>query len=130
MPLPGHYLAHFPKHPGCDICNRCRTIRKQRRRVKPKDIIHDPSDLPPTSFADQVTCDHLIIGDEPDNYFEGHVVCLVMKDRATNWLGSFPAKRKSGKEVANVFQSSFGPNCRPKSMFFADTFSIIFSVID
>ena len=117
MPLPGHYLTHFPKHPGCDICNRCRVIRKQRRRSKPKEIVADFSDEPAKIFADQVTLDHMIIGDSDDNSFQGDTVSLIIKDRATNWLQAYPAKNKSGRSVVVAFQSYFGINCRPKLIF-------------
>ncbi len=73
--------------------------------------------MPAERFADQVTLDHMTIGDADDNSFSGDTVSLVIKDRATNWLQAYPSKTESCRSVIIAFQSFFCPNCRPKLIF-------------
>ena len=66
-PPPEHYLTHFPKHPNCEICTCCKVQREQCRAKKNKKK-HRQKDfdgeVKPKKFADEITADHHILGDE------------------------------------------------------------------
>ena len=59
-PLPSeHSLTHMPKDSRCDICMKCRTMRKQCRRKSKKsegELMHKT----PEKFGDIITADHIL----------------------------------------------------------------------
>ena len=83
MPDENHYITHFPKHPNCETCNRCKVQNEQARRKV--DTSDEPEKLKPEKFADSTTADHMILGKEEKNR-HGDTVALVCVDRGTHWL--------------------------------------------
>ena len=70
----------------------------------------------PTTFAEEVTADHMIFNE--DEYSRhGDKVSLVIQDRATIWLRSYGAKEKSAHEVTLAFNKYFGPKVKPQLVY-------------
>ena len=87
-------LTHNPMDPECDVCRRCKPARAQCRSGTIK-----ADALPPAKeFADRITADHAIFSAE-DKSKEGDKVSLVIQDRFTHWLQSYPCKTKSAEET-------------------------------
>ena len=64
MPPPEHYYTHFPKHPRCVYCNRCK-IQHSQHRARKNQPTQAESDLDaslPKDFGDKSTADHIIMG--------------------------------------------------------------------
>jgi len=84
-------LTHFPKDPDCPICQACRTTRAQCRAGRQGD---DGSHvIEAKAFADQITADHIILGNEHLST-DSERVALIIQDRFTYWIKGFAAKTK------------------------------------
>ena len=57
VPPPEHYDTNFPKHPNCNICDKCKTQHEQCRRKESKANVTDDIKLP-EKIADSLTADH------------------------------------------------------------------------
>ena len=58
----------------------------------------------PEKFGDQITADHLVKIGESHSGSDEERVALVVTDRATGFLGVYPAQRKSGDETEKGFR--------------------------
>ena len=106
-------FIHFPKDPNCPVCNETRI---QRARCAEK-TEHEPEDLPePKKFGDALTADHAIVN-EDDRERDRDKVALVILDKFSRWLQSFPCPNKSAKETIKAFQQFLGPQLKAKHVF-------------
>ena len=53
-------MTHLPKNPYCDVCNKAKMQRRQKRKKVPKLVPDEGADPPPKKFGDQVIGDHFI----------------------------------------------------------------------
>ena len=67
-------------------------------------------------FADEITADHHILGDEEASR-HGDKVALTMQDKATFWLQSYASRTKSAEDNAKGFQRFLGPQVKPELVY-------------
>ena len=115
-PLADHYITHLPKHPGCKACMNCKVQRKhcrdhnKSRQRKMVDVTkvdkpyaddeiekHDA----PKVFGDLATSDSIfaIKRSSTSTARHGDTTSLVVRDKATGWIASYPSKKKSAEEI-------------------------------
>ena len=93
-------FTHFPKCPGCDICDATKMQKTSARIVTGK----DPEDRPPpAAFGDMLTADHKVMAQDEISK-AGDKYALVIVDRFTKWLQAFPCKTKATPEAKSMFQ--------------------------
>ena len=97
---------HFPKHPNCEFCNRCKIQHSQHRAKKDEPISIDDDAEHPKEFADKVTMEHIIMGSGKHSVDKDQV-SLVCLDRFYKWSGAFPDKRKETESVVRALQIFF-----------------------
>ena len=124
-PPPEHYLTHFPKHPGCKACMNCKNRRKhcrdlthgrKRKMVDVQKIekfdhqLEDEKKDVPKVFGDLVTSDSVFaIKRNPTSLAKVHgTTALVVRDKATGWIGAYPAKRKSAEDITEAVNNFIG----------------------
>ena len=105
--------THFPKCDDCEICNQCKIQRAHCRHHE-----HGPPDaLPePKEFAYALTADHKILN-EDDQLRSQDGIALIIQDRATHWLQSYPSKTKSDDDTYRGFQRFLGPGGKAKHVY-------------
>ena len=118
-PPPEQYLIHFPKHLGCAACvdcnvqrKHCRYQAKARQRRRTQIIKVDTSTVDdeidevdaPKNFGDLVTSDSIftIKRDASSTVRGSDTTALVVRDRATGWIATYPAKKKSAEEIKSA----------------------------
>ena len=110
-----HFLTHFPKDPRCPICNQCKGTRAQCRKKKGNKV--EPDSLPePKAWLDSITADHKILNEEDESRSLDRVALIVM-DRFTKWMQSYPAPTKEAKEVVRDLQRFVGPQAKPQHVY-------------
>ena len=98
----------------CPICNSCKRTRAQCRTKKGHG---QPDKLPePKKFADAITADHKILNEDDESRKRDRVALIVL-DRFTKWLQSYPAETKEAKEVIAALQRFVGPQVKPQHMY-------------
>ena len=103
-------LTHFPKDPTGEICNAGKPQRAQCR----KKTHGEPDDLPePKAWADAITADHMVLN-EDDKTRSDDQNALVIQDRYTNWIQSYPVTSKNAHETLKSFQRFLGPQTKAK----------------
>ena len=122
-PPPEHYLTHLPKHPGCAACMNCKVQRKHcrdqtkaRQRKKSEtikiDVPHVDDEIEkgdaPKNFGELVTSDSIfaIKRNASQTRREGDTTALVVRDRASGWIATYPARRKSAQEIKSAVYDS------------------------
>ena len=126
-PPADHYILHLPKHPGCKACMNCKVQKKHCRDLekgrKKKLVNVEKSDKDvepeidttkvdtPKHFGDLVTSDSIFVIKRNSQSIARHgdTTALVVRDKATGWVGAYPSKRKSAEEVqeaVNTFKGS------------------------
>jgi len=79
--------------------------------------VPDGDKLPePKAFADALTADHKILNDD-DASRTMDKTALIILDRFTQWLQSFPCKTKNTEETIEAFQKFLGPNAVAKHVY-------------
>ena len=95
-----HMLTHFPKDPECEICNGCRTRRKDTRKTRAdsEDVSH--AWIEPKKFGDLLTADHKIIGERTasNSSKDNNRVALVIQDFYTRYIDAYPAPSRDADE--------------------------------
>ena len=104
--LARHALTHLPALPHCEVCRQAK-MRQKVKRIKRR---MGPA---PKKFGDQITADHLIAHSERSQGFCGESAALVMRDRATNYVGSYGLDGKFAIDTLQAFQQWLGAS-RPK----------------
>ena len=83
-------FTHFPKDPNCDVCQAAKMQKAPcKRSDKKAGDEEDPSPVP-KKFADAITADHMIFGNTEASR-KGYLVSMVIQDRTTSWIQSYPA---------------------------------------
>ena len=87
-------FTHFPKCKDCPICNQTKVQRAQCRQSSGR-----ADGLPePVLFGDSLTADHAIINEDDMSRAQDRAA-LVVQDRATRWIQSYPARSKSAEQT-------------------------------
>jgi hypothetical protein len=124
-PPSDHYITHLPKHPGCKACMNCKVQRKHcrdqtkaRTRKGTETIkIDNPyvdveieNDDTPKKFGDLVTSDSIftIKRSSTSTARHGDTTALVVRDRGTGWIASYPSKRKSAEDIKGAVNDFIG----------------------
>ena len=134
-PPPEHYLTHLPKHPGCKACMNCKVQRKHCRDLekgrKRKMVTTEKTEklqeplLPqeidekldiPKAFGDLITSDSVfaIKRNSTSPAKLNDTTALVVRDKATGWIGAYPAKRKSAEAITEAVNNFKGAETRKR----------------
>jgi len=70
----------------------------------------------PKEFGEQVTADHIIVGDA-DKGRGGERAAVVVLDRATRWFAAYPVPDKSADEAFTCLSHFVGPKAEVKSFY-------------
>ena len=70
----------------------------------------------PVLFGDSLTADHAIINEDDMSRAQDRAA-LVVQDRATRWIQSYPARSKSAEQTGMALQRFMGPGNKPKYMY-------------
>ena len=118
-----HFIDHTPKDPNCPVCSNAKYQKSPHRRNIPQDDKKhgigeavDESKL--TKLGEIITADHIVLGSEADHSRLGDTATLVVYDRGTQDIASYPAPTKSGDDTLLGFQEFVGPK---------DTVELIYS---
>ena len=79
--------THSPKDPNCDVCFQTKIIRASCRR-RTGTIVLRAED-----FGYLITADHKILSEESESR-NNHRYAVVVQDLATQWIQSYPCKKK------------------------------------
>ena len=113
-----HYLAHFPKHPGCETCQLAKAQKKRAARVKPaEESKSSHAASPPKNFGDLFTADHVVFS-ERDGSHDGQRFLLTIYDRGTQWLEAKPCPSKDA-QTSKMALRDFAGSTEPK-LFYSD----------
>ena len=108
--VPGNQsdFTHFPKDRNCEICQRPNftwpLTRRRTGEVVPR----------AEKFGDLTTADHKILGEGRESR-NNHRYAVVVQDLGTQWIRSFPFKRKTSQETEWSLQKFLEPLWKPKS---------------
>ena len=105
-------FTHFPKDPNCSICNECKCTRSRCSRTVSGEEDSGPI---PKEWGDALTADHAILNEDSQSRYADQDA-LVVFDRGTSWLQSYPVKNKSAEQAKLAFQKLLGPD-KPKSVY-------------
>jgi hypothetical protein len=101
-----HFLIHFPKDPRCEICNHIKMQFSKHRATKHKAECYEDEGEVPKVFGDKGTADHMIMGKDEQPVGK-HTVALVVLDRATRFMGAYPAVTNSTQTTVAGLQSFY-----------------------
>ena len=93
-----HLMCHFPKNPYCPICRDGKCMRPPRRKGGLK-----RSTRKIKKFGDLVTCDHIVCRGLASQGVTGEKDCVMIYDKATNWLHAGPVKSKAARHAYDQF---------------------------
>ena len=88
-------MTHMPKNPYCQACQRAKVQHVPAKRKRGPDVLAQE----PKVFGEQLTADHIILGQATEYGMKGESTALVVSDRATGWLDAFPLPNKSSEEA-------------------------------
>ena len=87
-------MCHYPKNPYCKACMRAKCCRPSRRKgglMRSTRKWH--------KFGDLVTADHIVCRSLASHGVKGETDCLMIYDKASNWLHLGPVKSKSANNA-------------------------------
>jgi len=67
-------------------------------------------------FGDSLIADHAIINEDDMSRAQDRAA-LVVQDRATRWIQSYPARTKSAEQTGMALQRFMGPGNKPKYIY-------------
>jgi len=107
-------FTHFPKCEDCDICAKS---KPKHTSCKKSDGSVEPDSLPePKKFADSITADWKILNKENESRtFD--MLALVVQDRFTHWLQSYPSGSRDAEATQKWFQRFWGPQVKPEYVY-------------
>ena len=88
-------------------CPICKLSKIQRAPHLQSSKRADRYERKPIEAFGELTADHAIMG-QGEAIRAGDIVCLMVLDRYTGWLGAYPAKTTSSDEVVAAFSSFIG----------------------
>lgn len=114
-PPPEHYITHFPKHEGSEVCQDSkpqaaphRRRKKKRTRALAKGEVPPPPGLdrhpPAKAFRDLVSADHAVISDKDGYFLRNDKHALIIQDKATYFSLAEPVKNKTAEESTRCFR--------------------------
>ena len=109
-----HFLTHFPKHPHCPVCQRCRVQISVVRKIEV-----DHSGPASEEFGDIITCDWSVLKFETQSR-AGRVDQLVILDRATRWLYAYATDTRAHEEIMMAFRQYLGSNLPTPKLVYTD----------
>ncbi len=95
-----HLMTHRPKNPYCLICQRAKAQRvacKRKKNAVNKQGATMLGETPPC-FGDHITGDHFDAKSWKNRGTTGDKWAALLMDRATKWIGVYPAYSKSANE--------------------------------
>ena len=87
---------HFPKDRNCDVCLRTKITKASCRRRTGEALPRAEK------FGDLITGDHRVLNEGCESR-DTHRDAVVVQDLATEWIQSYPCKRKSSHETENTY---------------------------
>ena len=102
--------THFSKDRNCDVCLRTKITRVPCRRRSEGSI---PSAV---IFGDLLTADHKILNDGGESR-NNHRYAVVVQDRATQWIQSYPCKTKTSQDTEKSLRKFLEPSQKPKIIY-------------
>ena len=103
---------HFPSKKGRnrEVCLRKNMTRAACRR-------RTGEALPPAEkFCDLTTADHKVLNEEGESR-HGHRYAVVVQDLASQWIQSYPCKRKTLQETIKSLRMFLEPSHKPKVIY-------------
>ena len=103
-------FSHFPKEPNCDICLKTQITRASCRR-RAGTVVPRAENL-----GDLITADHKVLSEESESR-NNHRYAVVVQDLATQWLQSYPCKRKTSQQTQKSLMKFLEPTRKPKVIY-------------
>ena len=102
--------THFLKDRNCEICQRTKITRAPCRRRN--------SGAVPRSeiFGDLITADHKVLSEGCDSR-NIHRYAVVVIDLATQWIQSYPCRRKTSQKTRRCLQKFLESNGKPRVIY-------------
>ena len=104
------FFTHFPKDRNCEICQTTKITRAHCRRRNGGAVPRAES------FGDLISADLKVLSDTCESR-NNHRYAVVLQDLATQWIQSFPCKRKTSQETQRSLQKFLEPERRPKVIY-------------
>ena len=86
-----HELTHFPKLSTCKICCEAKSHRAPCHKKRESAEAEEEDMVVPLKFGDLITADHAIMKNPEEMSARGDMTTLVVMDRFTHWLSSYPS---------------------------------------
>ena len=103
--------THFPKDRNCEICKRTKITRDPCRRRKGEAVPRADN------FGDLITADHKVVSDNCESR-NNHRYAVVVQDLASQWIQSYPCKKKkTSQETQRSLQKFLDPERKPKVIY-------------
>ena len=92
--------SHFPEDPNCEIYQRTKITRAPCRRRNGETVPRA------ANFGDLITADHKVLRDNCESR-NNHRYAVVVQDLATQWIQSYPCKKKLHRKHRETCKSSW-----------------------
>ena len=102
--------THFPEDRNCEICQRTKITRAPCRRRFGGAVPRGDN------FGDLITADHKVPSESCESQ-NNHRCAVVVQDLATQWIQSYPCKRKTSQETQRSLQKFLEPKRKPKVIY-------------
>ena len=89
-------FTHFPKDRDCDVCLWNKITRAPCKKLIGKAVLRAEK------FGDLITADHKVLTEGSESR-HNHRYSIVVQDRTTRWIQSYPCKTKSSHETEKSF---------------------------
>ena len=97
---------HLPKDRNCEICQRTKTTRPLCRRRTGGAVPRAEN------FGDLITADHKVLNESCESR-NNHRYAIMVQDKATHWIQSYPCKTKTSQDLQNFLE----PDRKPKVIY-------------
>ena len=102
--------THFPEDRNCEICQRTKIRRAPCRRRNGGAVARAEN------VGDLITADHKVLSENCESR-NNHRYAVVVQDLATQWIQSYPCKRKTSQETQRSLQKLLEPDRKPKVIY-------------
>ena len=102
--------THFPKDRNCEICKQTKISRAPYRRRNGEAVPRADN------FGDLITADHKVPSDNCESR-NNHRYAVVVQDLATQWIQSYPCKKKTSEETQRSWKKFLKPERKPKVIY-------------
>jgi hypothetical protein len=90
-----------------------------QRRPHPAGGLSGIAGPKPEEFGDEITGDHIVVGGMASHGINGESTGAVLRDRATDWLDTFPLQTKTAADAGMAIREFAGPRCAIQ-LFYSD----------